>query len=187
MERFTTLCSFISSEMNPSSILTERIIAEISKSITVFKPSKSLYQLSVDDVDDSAVGNRSTDVDVVISGGGLKGYYVCGCIAVLQHQFNAHKINIARVSGASAGAWSAMFICCGLSTTLWIESYHRLTENPNKTIHEVYVEDLVRYVVVILLLICTSGRWLRKLSQKMHTNSATTACTSVLPYSPLGE
>ena len=147
--------------MNPSSLLTERIIAEISKSITVFKPSKSLYQLSVDDVDDNAV-SRSTDVDVVISGGGLKGYYVCGCIAVLQHQFNAHKINIARVSGASAGAWSAMFICCGLSTTLWIESYHRLTENPNKTIHEVYVEDLVDYNAIFWLLISCSGRWLRK-------------------------
>jgi hypothetical protein len=43
----------------------------------------------------------------------------------------------------SAGAWSAMFICTGLSTSVWIESYHKCFENPNKTIHEVYIEDLV--------------------------------------------
>ena len=141
--------SFISAEMNQTSLLTERIIAEISKSIIVFKPSKSLYQLNLDDVEEG-LASPTTEVDVVISGGGLKGYYVCGCIAVLQHQFNAHRIKIARVSGASAGAWSAMFICCGLSTTLWIESYHRLTENPHKTIHEVYVEDLVSVFIFVL-------------------------------------
>lgn len=86
----------------------------------------------------------TTTIDVVISGGGLKGYYVAGCVAVLQRQLTTHNIEIARVSGASAGAWSAFFICTGVSTTLWIESYHKLLENPDRTIHEIYAQEMVR-------------------------------------------
>lgn len=76
-------------------------------------------------------------------GGGLKGYFVCGCVAVLQNQLQCHNIEIGRVAGASAGAWSALFICTGISTSLWIESYHKLLENPNRTIHEIYTEEMV--------------------------------------------
>lgn len=79
-------------------------------------------------------------------GGGLKGYFVCGCVAVLQQQLQSHNIEIARVAGASAGAWSALFICVGISTSLWLESYHSLLENPNKTIHEIYVEEMVNHL-----------------------------------------
>ena len=86
----------------------------------------------------------TASVDVVISGGGLKGYFVCGCVAVLQRQLQTHNIEIARVAGASAGAWSAFFICTGVSTALWIESYHKLVENPDRTIHEIYAEEMVR-------------------------------------------
>jgi predicted acylesterase/phospholipase RssA len=75
----------------------------------------------------------------------LKGYFVCGCVAVLQQQLQCHNIEIARVAGASAGAWSALFICVGLSTSLWLESYHSLLENPHKTIHEIYLEEMVEF------------------------------------------
>ena len=42
------------------------------------------------------------EVDVVISGGGMKGYFVTGAFAVLG---GLHSIRVARISGASAGAW----------------------------------------------------------------------------------
>jgi predicted acylesterase/phospholipase RssA len=94
------------------------------------------------------VRNFSTCVLISYSfilGGGLKGYFVCGCVAVLQHQLQQHNLEVGRVAGASAGAWSALFICTGISTSLWIESYHKLLENPDKTIHEIYVEEMVYF------------------------------------------
>jgi predicted acylesterase/phospholipase RssA len=89
------------------------------------------------------ISNNQHDHNHLYLGGGLKGYFVCGCVAVLQQQLQNHNIEIARVAGASAGAWSALFICTGITTSIWIESYHKLLENPDKTIHEIYVEEMV--------------------------------------------
>jgi hypothetical protein len=62
-----------------SILLTEKIIHQISSSIHTFKPSKSLAELS------SPRGIARTEspepvaeIDVVISGGGMKCYYVAG-------------------------------------------------------------------------------------------------------------
>jgi predicted acylesterase/phospholipase RssA len=125
---------------------------EIADSIKTFKPSKSLAMLTskkYDDDEGPGKSNKPTaQVDVVISGGGMKGYFVCGCAAVLQRQLQTHNIEIARVAGASAGAWSAFFICTGVTTAMWIESYHKLLESPDRTIHEIYAEDMVIYCLL---------------------------------------
>jgi len=54
------------------------------------------------------------EIDVVISGGGLKGYFMVGCGYILMGQLAKHKINIARIAGASAGAWAGMFLLTGI-------------------------------------------------------------------------
>jgi predicted acylesterase/phospholipase RssA len=67
-------------------------------------------------------------------------------LAILQEQLAKNNIKVARVSGASAGAWSALFLCAGIPTALVMESYHLTAENPKKYLHEVYAEDLVSRV-----------------------------------------
>lgn len=126
-----------------STILTEKIITEISDSIRVFKPSRSLHELlSGHDDEDMDTSTPMATIDLVVSGGGLKGYFVCGCVSVLQRQLATHNIHIARVSGASAGAWSGFFICTGITTAMWMESYYKCYDNPHRTIHEVYEEEM---------------------------------------------
>ena len=113
-----------------STVLTEKIITEISDSIRVFKPSRSLHELLSDrqeEEEDPTVPTAT--IDLVVSGGGLKGYFVCGCISVLQRQLDNHNIHIARVAGASAGAWSAFFVCTGITTAMWMESYYKCYDN----------------------------------------------------------
>lgn len=66
-----------------------------------------------------------------------------GCLAILQEQLSRNNIKVARVSGASAGAWSALFLCANIPTSLVLESYHMTAENPKKFLHDVYTEDLV--------------------------------------------
>jgi hypothetical protein len=125
-----------------STVLTEKIIAEVSASIRVFKPSRSLHELVTDREEQQSQNQNLTQtaaqslptasIDLVVSGGGLKGYFVCGCVSVLQRQLASHNIHIARVSGASAGAWSGFFVCTGVTTAMWMESYYKCYDNPNR-------------------------------------------------------
>ena len=148
-----------------STSLTLRLIDEISTSVEVFKPSASLYALSLAsqqledvglfspssssyiDSPTTAVQKPVAEIDLVVSGGGLKCYFACGALSVLQQHLLNQNIRIARVAGSSAGAWSALFIATGLSTEWWIESYHFAAEAPGKTLHEVYEHVLVRHAL----------------------------------------
>jgi hypothetical protein len=77
-------------------------------------------------------------IDVVISGGGLKGYFVTGASVVLKKELDARNITIARAAGTSAGAWAAMFLLLGITTNDWIETYYACQDRQHVTIHEAY-------------------------------------------------
>ena len=84
-------------------ILTERLLKEIQRSINRFNPSKSLKSLS-DLVTDAEMGEEPiAEIDVVISGGGLKGYFTTGCMNILSAELKRRNIRMARFAGASAG------------------------------------------------------------------------------------
>jgi predicted acylesterase/phospholipase RssA len=90
------------------------LLAKVNESVCSFRPSPSLANL-----DHSA----TEEIDVVVSGGGLKGYFLIGARSVLETQLSLRNLKIARVAGASAGAWSAMFIAVGISTADWMKTY----------------------------------------------------------------
>ena len=141
-----------------STELTLRLMNEIANSVEVFRPSASLYALSrLNDENDSVTSSPSTkppvEIDLVVSGGGLKGYYACGALYVLQVHLLNQNMRITRISGSSAGAWSALFICTGLSFEWWVESYHLCAKYPHKTLLEAFEELLVGYIFVLILLI----------------------------------
>lgn len=66
-----------------------------------------------------SVATPQTPVDVVISGGGLRGYFVTGACAILRRA----GVPIGRISGASAGAWCAVFMACDLDVHTWARTY----------------------------------------------------------------
>lgn len=78
-------------------------------------------------------------IDVVISGGGLKGFFACGAARVLQQELDANNITIARFAGTSAGAWASYFMLLRISTSFWMETYFQCQEAPDDTLHEVYI------------------------------------------------
>jgi hypothetical protein len=78
------------------------------------------------------------EIDLVISGGGLKGFFMCGAAHVLRKELAKRNIEINRIAGTSAGAWAGLFIMCGFSTHNWVESYYVLSDRPNETIHDVF-------------------------------------------------
>lgn len=87
------------------------------------------------------------EVDVVISGGGLRGYFVTGASAVFRERFEQANIDIKRYAGTSAGAWCAAFITMGMSTTHWCQTYTKTREYcmkyPEKKIHQAYREVVI--------------------------------------------
>ena len=87
-----------------STALTEKLLEDIKRSIFTFRPSKSLQSITSMKEDDR---NQLpvTEIDVVISGGGLKGYFMAGASSVLLSELNKQNIKIARIAGASAGSW----------------------------------------------------------------------------------
>jgi hypothetical protein len=144
-----------------------RLLETIRASITTFKPSCSLASLKsldnlvsftddgVDDLGFSSVTSlnntrKSTlkretpkkshkaEIDIVVSGGGLKGYFVTGCSHILKSELKKQNIGIRRVAGASAGAWCGLFMLTDFSTTNWIETYYLCQERLHLTMHEAY-------------------------------------------------
>jgi hypothetical protein len=141
-----TMQSLASYYLRTSTQLTEKILRSIANSVQIFRPSQSLAVLSEEGSQSPTNTSDSSsvaEIDVVISGGGLKFYHVMGSIAVLQKQFQQNKIRIARVAGASAGAWAALFVIVQIPLELILESYHQCAENPRRYLHDVYTESLV--------------------------------------------
>jgi hypothetical protein len=109
------------SEHENDSRLLASLLSNVSDSIKTFKPSASL-------ADFSAAEGKVEEVDVVCSGGGLKGYFVIGARAVLESQLKQRNLKIVRYAGASAGAWAAMFMASGVTTAEWLRSYTKTRE-----------------------------------------------------------
>lgn len=114
--RYIPPTSIAEEQHENDSLLLCQLIDSVSQSIRKFRPSPSLADLS-------AAGHRLEEVDVVVSGGGLKGYFVIGARSVLESQLEQRNLSIKRYAGASAGAWAAMFLATGVSTADWLKSY----------------------------------------------------------------
>ena len=62
----------------------------------------------------------AAEVDIVISGGALRGYFMLGARQALDSRAD---LSIKRFSGTSAGAWSAMFMATGIQDKDWLRTY----------------------------------------------------------------
>ena len=59
------------------------------------------------------------DYDLVVSGGGMKFYYLLGIKKALEEK----KINIKRYSGTSSGSIFIVLIICGIDNKILINTY----------------------------------------------------------------
>jgi len=121
--------------------LCEALLNEISTSVTVFRPSASLsYLPSMNQAAKDSLPPEASEIDIVISGGGLKGYFMAGCVHVLRQELEKQNVKLARVAGASAGAWAGMFFITGFSSADWIETFTACQNRPGMTLLEAYAE-----------------------------------------------
>jgi len=136
--------------------LCVNLLDTIKNSVNTFKPSTSLavlselsshhhgsYEHHYDRNNEQQMvypREPKAEIDIVISGGGLKGYFMTGCSHILQHELRKQNIRIARVSGASAGAWAGLFMLTDFGTHNWLETYYLCQARPHLTMHEAYTE-----------------------------------------------
>jgi hypothetical protein len=136
-----------------------KLLDSIKSSVSTFKPSASLaliptlesishenlydyfvHEEEIHSPKESKIKLPKVEVDLVISGGGLKGYFMTGCMHILKHELRKQNIAINRIAGASAGAWCGMFILTDFSSSNWIETFYLCRDRLNKTMHEAYEE-----------------------------------------------
>ena len=116
--------------------LMQKLLHDVTSSVTTFKPSASISAL----VSLAVMHQPEIEIDVVITGGGMKGYFMAGASYVLLSELEKQNVKIARVAGASAGAWGGFFILTGLSVADWVETYFVCARNLDKTLLEAYID-----------------------------------------------
>lgn len=116
--------------------LCARMLKNVSDKITTFRPSESLHNLRSNVMDGDEA--EPVEIDVVLSGGGLKGYFMAGCSQVLRSELAKQNITIGRVAGTSAGSWAGVFLLCGFSTEDWLETFFACQQAPDLTLLEAY-------------------------------------------------
>lgn len=126
-------------ERSARSALMQQLLEAVCESVTTFRPSASISAL-VSMVGPLHTAQPDIEIDVVITGGGMKGYFMAGASHVLLRELDKQNVKIARVAGASAGAWGGLFIMTGFSAADWIETYFVCARNLDKTLLEAYVE-----------------------------------------------
>jgi hypothetical protein len=91
---------------------------------------------------------RGAEVDVVCSGGGMRGYYVTGAYCVLRRLQARGDLVVRRFAGASAGAWCAIFMCCDMDPMDWVETYW-LTKRagPRVKLLDAYLDIIPRMIL----------------------------------------
>lgn len=70
--------------------------------------------------------------DLVLGGGGFKGYYHVGLLKLLKKLETESFIKIRYLIGTSAGAISAISYVCNIDSELWLESYNIIRDKFKK-------------------------------------------------------
>lgn len=66
------------------------------------------------------------DFDLVIGGGGLRGYYHIGSLYILKDLEKQKKISIRQIIGTSSGAIASVNYACNINFNKWLESYNEI-------------------------------------------------------------
>ena len=79
--------------------------------------------------------------DVILAGGGFKGYYHLGLYKILKHLEKKNKIKIRYIVGTSTGAISAIIYVCNLDFNRWVDTFYKIKENMHKSdLHKTVIE-----------------------------------------------
>lgn len=87
----------------------------------------------------SSNDDNPLEIDVVVSGGGMKGFFIVGCWSILKSLIENNKISVNRWAGTSVGAGCVAYMCCGVDPVLWSNTYwktRRLIRSESITIVE---------------------------------------------------
>mmetsp|Transcript_11205 Transcript_11205/g.19148 ORF Transcript_11205/g.19148 Transcript_11205/m.19148 type:complete len:379 (-) Transcript_11205:103-1239(-) len=98
------------SKYDTQNVLLEGILQQINTNATIPQFEKD---------------NICEEIDVVISGGGMKGFFSVGCWSVLKTLIEKKQISVKRWAGTSVGAGCVAYMCCGIDPVLWSNTYWR--------------------------------------------------------------
>lgn len=82
------------------------------------------------------------DIDVVIGGGLMNGYGLCGCLELIRSLEEDKKLKIRNFHCVSAGILCTIFYICNIPVSNWIDSYYKGQQKYKKRNYINYKESL---------------------------------------------
>jgi predicted patatin/cPLA2 family phospholipase len=78
------------------------------------------------DVIDNIDNTKHNFFDLIIGGGGFRGYYHVGSLYIIKELEQKNKIKIRQIIGTSSGAIGAVNYACNVNSYNWIKSYEEI-------------------------------------------------------------
>lgn len=84
---------------------------------------------------------KYTNFDLIIGGGGFRGYYHVGSLYLLKQLEKNNKISIRQIVGTSSGAIAAVNYACDIDFNEWLDSYDKI-KNLMKTGYDLHLATI---------------------------------------------
>lgn len=111
----------------------------------------------LDNIDYNDFDIKHKYFDLILAGGGFKGYYHLGLFKILKHHEKQNKIKIRHIVGTSTGAISAVIYACDLDFNRWINTFYKIKENIHKSdLHQTVINILKDELPENAYQICTN-------------------------------
>ena len=130
-DEFSIIREFKEINQLPSDLHTSISIANIKDSDDEYEYNKKdgqMYQSNQLFIEKNP--HNITDKDIIsLSPGGLNGFYMAGVVSFLKQQYD---LSNCVFTGASAGAWNALYMCCNADHDTFIDKLFETQLNHSK-------------------------------------------------------
>jgi hypothetical protein len=98
----------------------------------------------IDNFDYSNLDIKYNEFDLILGGGGFKGYFHTGLCKILKHYEINKQIKIRYIIGSSTGALSAVMYICSIHHHKWINGFYKIKNSIKNSDLQTVVIDLIK-------------------------------------------
>ena len=96
------------------------------------------------------------EFDLVLSGGGVSGFYYAGTFEIIKFLEKSNKIKINKIYATSVGILASIFYLCDFTSIKWMDVYNTAMENNTKNFHQNVMDVLTNIIPKNAHELCTN-------------------------------
>lgn len=111
----------------------------------------------IDNFNYNGLDIKYKEFDLILGGGGLKGYFHVGLCKILKDYENNNKIKIRYIIGSSTGALSAVMYVVNIHHHTWLNEYYEIKQNiSNSDLHTTVIDIFRKCMPKDAYLLCNN-------------------------------